>query len=205
MHTLRQSAEDCSMKKTLTTLVAFRAFLDEHGIDYSTWGEGPTKTVERLFYEYLSGETTFILRKKRLLRVVKRVQILVYYKTRKGTLFKLIEKRQVFRNGGVRMRSRRRSLSEKMPVGEKGMDAAMRALKEEIGVAGLDPTVFKQLKSIRQGKPKSSRSYPGLPSIHFGPRFKVMMPSAFYERAGYDEVQQDKTTEFRWRVMRKRK
>lgn len=192
------------MKKTLTTLVAFKRFLDDHGIDYSKWGLGPTKTVEKLFYEYLSGESTFIVRKKRLIRVVKRVQILVYYRTRRGTLFKLIEKRQVFRNGGVRKRSRRRSLSEKMLIGELGFDAAMRALKEEIGVAGLDRMFFKKLKSIKPGKPQNSRSYPGLPSIHYGPRFKLTMPAAFYLRAGYDEVQQDKTTEFRWRKMRPR-
>ncbi len=193
------------MKKTLTTLAAFKKFLDSYGVDYSAWGFGPTKTVERLFYEYLSGETTFIVRKKRLIRVVKRVQILVYYKTRKGTRLMLIEMRQVFRNGGVRKRSRRRSLSEKMLIGEQGFDAAMRALKEEIGVAGLDRMLFKKLKSIMPGKPQNSRSYPGLPSIHYGPRFKVMMPAAFYLRAGYDEVQQDKTTEFRWRKVSQRK
>lgn len=195
------SAPECGvqpMNRKLTTLVAFKKFLDEHGIDYASWGEGPTKTVERLFYEYLSGETTFLIKKKRLIRIVKRVQIVVYYRSSKGTLYRLIEERQVFKNGAVRKRSRSRSLSEKMIPGERAKDAAMRAMKEEIGVAGLEPALFQKLPSIKRGKAVSSHSYPGLPSIHYGPRFKVLMPHVFYERAGYDEVQQDKKTEFRW-------
>lgn len=192
-----------TLMRHYATLKAFREFLDSYSVDYASWGEGPTKTVERLFYEYLTGETTFIVRNRTLIRVVKRVQVLVYYRTKKGVLFQLHERRQVFSNGAVRTRSQNRSLSEKMVPGERAKAAAMRAMKEEIGVTGLEPSLYKRLVSTKRGKPHSSRSYPTLLSVHYGPRFKVMMPPTHYVRSGYHEVQQDKITEFRWRRVRR--
>jgi hypothetical protein len=135
---------------------------------------------------------------------VKTVRIQVYYKSRRGTRYYLVEKRQVFANGGVRKRSKKRTSSEKMLPDEKPRHAALRALKEELGVVGVDPTALIKL-TYRRDTQTVSDSYPGLVSIHHGPRFKWDMPHKWYERAGYNEVQPDKTTEFRWQQMRKRK
>ena len=192
-------------KRKITTLPAFRRFLKRHGIDFSKWGRGATKTVERLFHEYLSGETTFVFKKKHLVRVVRRVQILMYHRTKKGIRYYLIEKRQVFRNGSVRVRSRTRSLSEKMTPTEDALITALRALKEELGVVGIDPRRLVRLKAAKRRRPWQSDSYPNLPSEHYGPRFKLELPARWYKREGYEEVQPDKTTEFRWQKIRKRK
>lgn len=184
---------------TFQTITALKRFLTAHKVEYASWGQGTTKTVDDLFTECFSGESTlFVTKKGRIVRKVRRVQLRIFFKERKKKLLFLIE-RQVFENGSVRERSKKRSASEKMLRGERPKDAALRCLKEELGITGIEPGMLKPL-TVESSKRISSRSYPGLLEKKDGPRYKLMLPKEHFNKRGYVERQSRKTTYFSWRT-----
>lgn|GEM_PF-1070930 len=181
------------------TITALRKFLNAYEVDRTSWGKGSTKTEEDLFTETISGESELSVTKKgRLLRKVRRVQIRIFFRQKNGKLLFLIEK-QVFHTGTVRERSKKRSASEKMLRGERPQDAALRCLKEELGITGIEPGMLKPLKT-ETSRRIASRSYPGLLEKKEGPRFKLMLPKKYFNKHGYIERQPRKTTYFSWRA-----
>ncbi|PWA73582.1 NUDIX hydrolase domain-like protein [Artemisia annua] len=120
---------------------------------FSSWGTRPgTKNIHNLFQELTSGETSLNDAQNPPLRTVN--VVVVNIKDGKNRI--LIESRQELSNGDVRVRSR--PLSEKMKLGESVEDAAVRAVKEELGKEGECVRVVKE--TCRSRVEEKGRSRP---------------------------------------------
>jgi hypothetical protein len=127
-------------------------WLRGHEIDLSQWGEGAAKSVDDLWAEIAKGES--VMQDEAPLRSVQAVRVVV----RRDDQV-LIEAYQGFNSG--RRRERNRPPSEKMHPGERYVDAALRCLREELGVEAEDVRLKHETyrRKVWEGIPDS---YPGL-------------------------------------------
>jgi hypothetical protein len=123
------------------------------GIDTASWGQGVSKQLTDLWQEYQGGETRFV--DDPAARQVKVVEVVI-----RRDDFILVETEQVFRDG--RRRLRMRPPSEKIKGGEAPRAAALRCLREELGVAQNEVALGE--KGQRTEQSFLSPSYPGLPT-----------------------------------------
>jgi len=129
-----------------------KEWLKGSGIDTSTWGKGPSKTVANLWEEYVRDEVLF--QASPPLRIVQVVRILIHRDDRI-----LVEVEQEF--GDKQRRSRNQPPSEKIKAGEDHIIAAYRCLNEELGLSR------GQINFVGPDRKKAeeigdSPSYPGL-------------------------------------------
>ena len=129
------------------------AWLAESGIDTAGWGTGASKGLADLWAEYMSGETTF--QDDPPLRLIEVAETII----RRGDAV-LMEIEQEFTDG--RRRARSVPPSEKLKTGEVPRVAALRCLREELGLSGADVTLDEEL-NLTEGV-ADSPSYPGLPT-----------------------------------------
>lgn len=111
-----------------------------------------------------------------------------------GERLVLIEDKQVFTDGRERTRDFDWSIAEKLAPGENPVDAARRALKEELDIQG--KTKFAQGET--KEKERTSPSYPGLTSRYTTHYFNVNLNDDQFKPKGYIEQQPDKTTYWVW-------
>jgi len=140
------------------TLSQLYEWLGEQDVDTSQWGDAGAKAVVDLWNELQHGEST--LHTDPPLRRVHVVEVLV----RDGDQL-LIEREQHFSDGRVRMRNR--PPSEKMLPDEQPEAAALRCLREELGV---EPAAisFALQEITKRTVRMDSGSYPNLCSeYHF--------------------------------------
>ena len=136
----------------IQSLDQLKEWLASQGIDKSRWGHGQAKTLECLWEEMVDGETG--IQDNPALRIVPVTQVII----RRGDEI-LIETEQEF--GDKRKRPRNHPPSEKIRRDETYIDAAIRCLQEELGLARqdidiIDSTYRQTLKELE------SPSYPGL-------------------------------------------
>tara|TARA_B100001971_G_C17884495_1_gene379797 strand:- start:16 stop:612 length:597 start_codon:yes stop_codon:yes gene_type:complete len=173
--------------------------LKKHDVSLEGWGKGSAKTIEHLVREVADGET--VLEEDgsgELMRVVSIVYVDIYYADKNtGNRLKLVEEKQVFKDGRERTRkSLGGSIAEKLKV-EESPDAKTvnRAICEELGVN------CEEMHSIGKGKEEviqDSPSYPGLKMKAIKYFFEVELGEDQYKPEGYVEQQQDKDTFFKW-------
>ncbi|KAJ4841795.1 hypothetical protein Tsubulata_044784 [Turnera subulata] len=123
----------------------------------ASWGTKPgTKNINNLFLELSQGESTL----SDSTPPIRTVHCMVVRILSNATNRVLLESRQDLSNGTSRPRSR--PLSEKMRAGESVEEAALRAVKEELGpswVARVVPGTYKIKEEERE-----AGSFPGLMS-----------------------------------------
>ncbi|HRO25773.1 MAG TPA: NUDIX domain-containing protein [Promineifilum sp.] len=136
------------------------------GIDVSEWGNGDSKTTADLWHEFVVGESSFIDYPPG--RLVEVAQLLI----RRGDAI-LIEIEQEFADG--RRRVRMRPPSEKLVRGEEPRTAAIRCLKEELGLSSAEVTVGADHEITEESV--DSPSYPGLPTHYRFHTFEVATDS----------------------------
>lgn len=129
------------------------AWLAASGIDVSSWGEKQSKTLADLWREHLGGESAFIDDPPS--RLIEVAQLTI----RRGDAV-LIEIEQVFADG--RRRSRLRPPSEKLARGERPRSAALRCLREELGLSPAEVVI--ESEHVTMEAVTDSPSYPGLPT-----------------------------------------
>lgn len=128
---------------------------------FASWGVAPgTKTLHNLWLELSHGETSLLLSDEEgssslPLRAVNVATVRV--RNARGAL--LVESQQLLSDGTVR--PRHRPLSEKMRPGESIEEAAVRAVKEELGKESVK--ILPGSYEIREEE-RASASYPGLPA-----------------------------------------
>lgn len=173
--------------------------LEGHSIDYTIWGRGATKTLEQLFTEVKDHESRLVESKDAsVLGRIVRVAGVDITADIGGKRLYLYEKKQVFHHdGSTRERDLPTSISEKIAGDELPEEAAIRGMREELGVAydGLLTHIVDRL-AIRE----SSSGYPGLFSVYRTHTFAAHFSRKEY-RKEYTEVQPDKTTYFCWRPL----
>ena len=138
--------------REFTSAEDLRRWLATEGIDLAVWGHGDHKSVEHLWEEIVRGETQ--IQTDPPLRLVDVVQVIV----RRGGQA-LIETGQDLTGG--RRRRRNRPPSEKMQPGESYLEAALRCLREELGVKRSDVDLLHDTYR-RKRTEGPSPSYPGL-------------------------------------------
>ncbi|HEY4511509.1 MAG TPA: hypothetical protein VJH55_01580 [Candidatus Paceibacterota bacterium] len=161
-----------------------------------TWGTGKAKTIHHLLSEIQEGETVLEETEKGLVRKTSFLTIHVLYKDERGT-FKLFEEKQVFTDGRTRTRDQSWSVAEKMKATDVNIQAAaLRALEEELGIM----TGVKFLGEITTtDELRESPSYPGLTAQFKMFNLTVHIDYHEYRPDGYTEVQEDKSTYFKWK------
>lgn len=175
-------------------------FLEEHGIDTSTWGRGDSKPLMALTQELLSGEAELDVRtdngRTEVVRSISIVTANVFFEAAKNSTFRLTEEYQEFSDGTVRQRTEiPESISEKMKIDESPDTAVLRGLQEELGLTiALPQTSF--IDSQKFERP--SRSYPGVRNSLRQFAFNVYLTEAQFDPDGYIEEQLDKKTYFSW-------
>ncbi len=175
---------------------ALKRLLLESGVDISNWGQGTAKPVEKLQKEIDEGECVLMKNEKgELIRKVSLACVYVYYKNSDGKTFVLKEDRQVFKNGSIGKRTLQNSVTEKMKAGETPLEAAKRGLMEELGIT--EDFNLKYLEQI-EDESEITSSYRGLKSERIKEMFEVTLNDNQYSPDGYQEIQEDKTTYFKW-------
>lgn len=143
--------EGCLLRN-FSTRKELEYWLRARAIDLSHWGKGSAKRIRDLWAEIEKGES--IIHDEPPLRSVQAVRVVV-----RREQYILIEAYQGFASG--RRRARGRPPSEKMHPGESYADAALRCLREELGVTrdrvNLKHETYR--RKIWEGNPDS---YPGL-------------------------------------------
>jgi len=127
-------------------------WLNQHDIDISIWGEANAKSVIHLWDEIASGETTLLDDPPQ--RIVHVVQVVIRRERQV-----LLEAEQIMENGSRRFRNQ--PPSEKLKPEESYLEAAVRCLREELGVAGEAIHLLPESYSPRT-ELLDSYSYPGL-------------------------------------------
>lgn len=140
-------------RRDFQSIAELEAWLEERGVDLAAWGQGEAKQTADLWSEYASGEAWF--QDDPLLRVVEVVQVII----RRADAI-LIEVAQELNDG--RRRFRLRPPAEKLKQGEDPRAAAVRCLREELGLA--ESEVFLKGGESTVEELAISTSYPGLPT-----------------------------------------
>ena len=158
-------------------------------LDLSLFGIGSAKTFQELEAEIAAGESTIVWEGDRPIRQVQ----IACVQVRSPDGRTLIEDRQEFTDGRVRRRGLE-GVSEKLQTGETPMDAAQRALMEELGIQAV--LIIEPMGETVEER--FSPSYPGLLSRYWKYRFCTVLPQECY-RDTYVEEQASKKTFFTWK------
>lgn len=173
-----------------------RDFLISNGIPVEEWGKGAAKTVAHLYKEILDKETVLSYIDGKLNRSIEFVSAQIFYDSPSGVL-KLIEEKQVFKDGRVRSRHLESSVSEKMKSGEDPEESVIRGIEEELKIA-ISRDQLKKSGIIDEVE--ESNSYPGLLTRYNGYKYKIELRTHQYRPEGYIEHQRDKSTYFKWEI-----
>lgn len=180
--------------------------LRKHEIPFEQeWGRGDAKTLNHFLKEIASGEAKLKVEKGRLVwfTVSAAVRVLGGHRDH---LYELYEEKQVFADGRVRNRKQvlQASLMEKMKQNEDPYVAAVRAVREELGIAEDIRVILSRRRPFATDMgPKPSMSYPGLVGKYRMYSYLWLMPCSLFKVKGYVEVQPDKRTYFKWRKVTK--
>lgn len=166
------------------------------GIDYSCWGKDSTKSLEQLFQEIQSGDCILHYSSDKIIRSVSVVTVDIFFE-KNGSLYELFEEKQIFSNGSEKIRKLNSSLSEKIKYSESVEEALVRMVQEETGIT-IELSRFK-IAILNRTDAKTSDSYPGVFSRYSFRDYYVFLNQDEYIASGYDEIQKDKTSYFKWR------
>lgn len=169
--------------------------LNSKNINFGTWGQGESKTLQHLLDELASGESTLEINgSDRVVRKVEGSAVNIYYTLYQGKTLQLVEEKQVFNGDRVRKRNINTSIGEKMRPEELPMEAGIRAMQEELKISDVTLTPIR----TEHRDLVASTSFPGLwtkNTIHI---FETYLNTEQFKPEGYMEIQKDKTTYFIW-------
>lgn len=159
-------------------------------IDYSSWGKAAgSKPLMNLVKEVENKEAKLSLVSNSLLRLCRVSYVIVRYKN-----LTLIEEKTVWKDGRPqRIRLLPGSIAEKALSSESEEEAAVRGLKEELGLSAKPSLLY--VRDYKQDSP----AYPGLPSFFADTIFEVELSDEQYVSSGYTEKDKEKETYFVWK------
>lgn len=200
METLEIAEKTKAKEISITGLDSLISILIENNIPIDSWVSDSTKTVEHLFNEIEENETRLIVNEKgELERHIEVAIVEVLHIAKTAIVYGLREEKQVFNDGRVRERKLSTTIGENIKSYESPDDASHRALTEELGITsdGIDESMSFRTKTETQ----ISDSYPGLTTYITTHPYMFMINEKFFNRDGYIEKQDDKTTYFSWDIV----
>jgi hypothetical protein len=172
--------------------------LKKYNVPVDLWGTGKSKTINHLLKEIENKECSIVEENNTVRRYIEFVGVKVYFTNDDGDRWVLVEERQEFNDGRIRRRNMPNSVSEKMIFGEDPLNAAIRGIKEELGVKVEEQQLSKYKDLHYDG---GSVSYPGLDTKYKGHKFICQLKQEQFDENGYIEVQKDKKTFFVWKKL----
>jgi hypothetical protein len=182
-------------KENLNKERLYYYLLDNLHIQVENWGKGTSKSFESLFSEIENGECIIEAYGVRRIRTVCAEVV--------SGKFHLVEKRQVFSDGRLRVRKLPfGSLGEKLFFGEEYFLGLNRMFREEVRL-----DLFRCYRKFSVCGPDyvnmytNSNSYPGLTTHNEQFRFRVSLDEVLRAKLGENEfvsIEQGKTTYFKW-------
>jgi hypothetical protein len=175
------------------------SLLNEFKISYSDW----LKPVSSLLEELKKNDCYLKVVNQQLQRYVDVVRVKCFYTNDSdGSIYQLIEEKQIFKdNKGERIRNLDH-VAEKMKKDEPWVNAAVRALDEELKVI-CDPKKLVHHPELDSTETYNIRpSYKGLFSIYRYFNFSIKFDNNQYNPSGYIEEQASKTSYFVWRQVK---
>lgn len=169
--------------------------LKKFNIPLNKWGKGDNKTIGHLLSELKEGETHLEEKDGNLIRNVNFVGAKIIYIDENNDKWKLVEEKQVFKDGRKRIRGKMPyGMAEKFKMGEDPKNVIIRGMKEELDIdLSKEQFVFYNKINFRLDS-----DYPGIESYHKGYEFLVVLNKDQYKEEGYKEFQEDKTVYFKW-------
>jgi hypothetical protein len=162
-----------------------------NGINTDNWlRELGNKTIDDLAAEISARETILESIDGTLMRVIKIANIFIQIQLG-DKLFALVEDKQIFFTGAIRQRNLKH-LAEKIQGDETPLEAAKRAVKEEINLDFTGEWNFRGEEITVQKSP----SYPGLSSRYQIFNYQIILSTAELERLKFAEVRQQKISLF---------
>ena len=155
------------------------------------YGVGEAKKFSDLENEIIKRECEISFENGVPVRHIKFVKVKIFHKG-----MALMEVNQIFSDGRERKR-KITGLGEKLLPNESQIDAARRAIFEELGIKDLD----RKFNLVHYGEAVENRdspSYPGLKTEYNSTGFCCEMPEEFYKEEGYITNEVGKTTFFEW-------
>lgn len=198
MHRPETGQENPELEEIRRTTVAR---LTEHAIPFENWGKGSAKTLDHLINEVAEGETVLeVAASGELVRKVSITYVDVWHTDPSGRRWKLVEEKQVFKDGRERRRTLDGSIAEKLKAAEvPDQHMVNRAIREELGIEGDVSAVANGSSEVTQDSP----SYPGLTMKAVNHYFSAELDEAQYKPEGYVEHQADKDNYFVWKEERR--
>jgi hypothetical protein len=174
---------------------ALVTFLMAHGVPLSEWGKGKARSVNQLLEEIESSEAEINAKEGKVIRTIQVVLIDIFFLEGERPL-KLFQDRQEFKDGRVERRDYPSSVSEKVRGFESPIQAALRGLREELGITtGVSLDLVPP--DIEPSEP--SIHFPGIETQRKLFKYEVILPKELFKPDGYVEVQKDKTNYFVWK------
>jgi hypothetical protein len=165
--------------------------LSDNGIDPNTWSrDRGTKDINDLAAEIEAGEAKLASIDGILTRIVRVAKIFIHVRLG-AELFALVEDRQIFFTGVVRRRGLK-NIAEKLQVNETPLQAAHRAVREEINLDFEGEWVFTGEENHQRGSP----SYPGLNSSYQMFNYQIVLSAADLAKLRFAEVRGEKIALF---------
>lgn len=179
-----------------------RAYLEANGVDTIAWGSGKAKRIQDLMKELEEKESTLQVVNKKLYRITGVVKLVVRHPELRSR--HLMCYSQQMADG--RKRSRNVLLSEKKRADETPHNAALRAIKEELGSVSTlqaDGIVLRVLREshIYWEELVESPSYPNLVTVYKLNQFEIMLrglPSDEFATTEDGEDGRKKINYWRW-------
>lgn len=183
------------IETTPTTKKVLTELLKKHNIPIKKWGNKDAKTLDHLLEEINSGECVLYEdENSKLIRSTNVIGVEVIFVDKTGSVYRLVEDKQVFKDGRKRKRDLNVSVAEKIQTDEDPEQAAERAVQEELDIKSEINLIFIKKEDIN----RASNSYPGLKSCHQTYYYQLTLNHEQYDKNGYVEEQKDKTTYFVW-------
>jgi len=155
-------------------------FLIANDIPVDQWGKGSAKTVRHLYNEILEKESVLSYIDGKLIRSIEFVSAQIFYDSPGGVL-KLVEEKQIFKDGRVRSRYLESSVSEKMKADEGPRNSIIRGIEEELKIS----IAMDQIEANGNiDETEESNSYPGLLTRYNGYKYKIELRSHQYRPKG---------------------
>ena len=174
-----------------------QSLLEQHNVPLELWGKGAVKDIDFLTKEVFNQEAQLLVVNEELFRKIRCVDVeIVHFQN--GRVYRLIESKQVFKNGSERKRGYR-GVSEKISQSENHIQGTQRALREELGLEENDIQSNIEIEHLEDNIELAlSRSYPGLSTHYTVHKMRVLLSENEFNPEGYIEDNGNITTYFEW-------